>query len=423
MPSPSFAFQPFPSGLYSAEQLLAGFDPDRPGSYADMHDTRIYREFIAGGGAATGDYLTAMARALHDNGISQALAQAISGENVVAIMGGHAGSRKDAIYAETAHLAAKLAADGFTVASGGGPGIMEAVHLGAAFAGDASLDDALADLAADDVPAAIPKDAGKLVKADGSIDQAIAQALGEYLAPAVRIARTLGRGGGLGVPTWLYGHEPTTPFAAPIAKYFQNSIREDGLLALATSGIIYMPGGAGTLQEVFQDTAQNYYKTFPTGPGKVGEFSPMVFFGDFWTKTVRVKPVLKALFGKPAKKPDRTLGNDFKDRVRFVTDIDKAVAHLKKFEPQPSPALEFLRARQALPGGVNLAALAGGTVLVRTDAWQAGATKIDTYPDGPCVGQSDGQQDRTALAWAADLGPVNKCDGNGNWDMTRCTLI
>ena len=38
--------------------------------------------------------------------------------------------------------------------------------------------------------------------------------------------RTLGRDGGLGIPTWLYGHEPTTPFARVIAKYFQNSIRE-----------------------------------------------------------------------------------------------------------------------------------------------------------------------------------------------------
>jgi predicted Rossmann-fold nucleotide-binding protein len=33
------------------------------------------------------------------------------------------------MYAETARLASHLAKEGFTVASGGGPGIMEAAHL------------------------------------------------------------------------------------------------------------------------------------------------------------------------------------------------------------------------------------------------------------------------------------------------------
>ena len=37
----------------------------------------------------------------------------------------------------------------------------------------------------------------------------------------------------LGVPTWFYGHEPTNLFATHVAKYFANSIREDGLLAIA----------------------------------------------------------------------------------------------------------------------------------------------------------------------------------------------
>ena len=137
MPSPSFEFDPFPKGLYTAEALLDGFDPDRPESYAEMRDTLIYREFIAGGGAACGDYVTAMSRALHDNGINQALADAVSGERDWRRDHGRpCRFRKDPIYAETARLSGKLAAAGFTLASGGGPGIMEATHLGAAF-GDA----------------------------------------------------------------------------------------------------------------------------------------------------------------------------------------------------------------------------------------------------------------------------------------------
>ncbi len=122
-------------------------------------------------------------------------------------MGGHIGARRDPVYADTARLASKLAQAGFVVASGGGPGIMEAVHLGAAFAGDIGLEDALGILSRDSVPAAIPTDAGKLVCQDGSIDPVIAEAMGRYLAPAVHILRDHGHGGGLGIPTWLYGHE------------------------------------------------------------------------------------------------------------------------------------------------------------------------------------------------------------------------
>lgn len=99
--------------------------------------------------------------------------------------------------------------------------------------------------------------------------------------------------------------EPITPFAEHIAKYFQNSIREDGLLALATHGVIYVEGGAGTLQEIFQDACQNYYHSFPQGSNGSGYFSPMIFFGDFWNDSShwgsQVGPLLKTLF---AKKPE-----------------------------------------------------------------------------------------------------------------------
>ena len=43
----------------------------------------------------------------------------------------------------------------------------------------------------------------------------------------------------LALPTWHYGHEPFTPFATHVAKYFLNSIREDVLLTLASCGIIF----------------------------------------------------------------------------------------------------------------------------------------------------------------------------------------
>jgi predicted Rossmann-fold nucleotide-binding protein len=54
-------------------------------------------------------------------------------------------------------------------------------------------------------------------------------------------------------------------------------------------GIIYTPGSAGTLQEIFQDAAQNHYETF-------GYASPMVFLGtQFFTKDVPVFSLLNDL--------------------------------------------------------------------------------------------------------------------------------
>ena len=96
----------------------------------------------------------------------------------------------------------------------------------------------------------------------------------------------------LGIPTWFYGHEPATPFATDIAKYFMNSVREDILLSAAKGGIIYSTGSAGTIQEIFQDAAQNHYQT-------LGYPSPMVFLGkDFYTKEVPVYPLLEDLLAK-----------------------------------------------------------------------------------------------------------------------------
>lgn len=74
-------------------------------------------------------------------------------------------------------------------------------------------------------------------------------------------------GQSMGIPTWFYGLEPPNVFATHISKYFENSLREEGLLAIATHGIVFAQGNAGTVQEIFQDACQNYYGTFaPPAP-------------------------------------------------------------------------------------------------------------------------------------------------------------
>ncbi len=328
--TPQFQFQPFPNALYTAAQLLQGFDPSEPETYSAMLDFRIYREFIVSGGGATSDYLTAMSRALHDNGITQHLADFIANKKVVAIMGGHGALRGDTVYRQAALISSMLTAQGFLVASGGGPGVMEAVHLGAAFGSNAGLSEAIDRLSAPGVPLGIPPNAVSVLTADGDVDIDIAKALGEFLKPAVAIRNELGQGGGLGIPTWLYGHEPFTPLAGAIAKYFQNSIREDGLLALATHGVVYMTGSAGTVQEVFQDAAQNCYFTFPMVPGQTGIFSPMVFVGDVWLTTLPVKPVLDGIFAGPKS------AGPYKQWVKFTSDSDAVIDHILAFPGKPS---------------------------------------------------------------------------------------
>jgi hypothetical protein len=117
----------------------------------------------------------------------------------------------------------------------------------------------------------------------------------------------------LAIPTWFYGHEPTNQFASEVAKYFSNSLREDGLLATAQHGIIFAPGKAGTTQEIFQDTCQNHYGTtrmrFRSGELPKKTVSPMVFLGSeaHWRQSFPVLPLLEALGGRGGDRPKQYL--------------------------------------------------------------------------------------------------------------------
>lgn len=258
--------------LYSADELYAGYQPGREATFATCYDTRTYDHFVDTGKHSS-NMLELLARALHDHGIDMAL-QAFfkehDGRRCVGVMGGHATARTDEMYRRVVLLCKELTERGFIMLSGGGPGIMEATHLGAWLAGreTADVDEALAMLSC----APTFTDEGWLASA---------------FAVRKRFPQT--RFVSLGVPTWLYGHEPSTPFATHIAKFFENSIREDNILTLAFGGIVFTPGSAGTLQEIFQDAVQNHYLTF-------GVASPMVFMNrQYWTEEVPVYPFLQTM--------------------------------------------------------------------------------------------------------------------------------
>ncbi len=266
---PGVPYRPYRPALYSIDELLTGYRRGHPGSFAnDALDSEIYRHFQAHRSTSV-PILEALAQRLHDHAIDNALADVLRDEKVVAIMGGHALLRGASHYRAIAEIGRSLTRAGFFVATGGGPGAMEAGNLGAWLApfDDEALDDALLTLEGE-----------TSYQEDAFIDTAL-EIRDRYPEGADSLA----------IPTWFYGHEPTNPFARHIAKYFANSLREDGLLAIATHGVVYAPGSAGTIQEVFMDACQNHYGTFPL-------ISPMVFFDrTFWTETRPVLPLLDAL--------------------------------------------------------------------------------------------------------------------------------
>lgn len=294
-PVPGLPFDPYRGLLYSPDALYDGL---AKGGYEETPDAVAYRWFQRT--RSNGDAFASMLRALHDDAVSDALDELLTGARVVGVMGGHATARGSDAYAGAARLGRTLARSGLTVATGGGPGAMEAANLGAYAAPhpDAMLDEACGLLAA--VPSFTPSVS----------DWALA-------AFAVR-ERWPDGGGSVSIPTWFYGHEPPNPFAHHIAKYFANALREDGLLARSTAGVIFLPGAAGTVQEIFDSATPNYY-------GSRGEPAPMVLVGrDHWTRELPAWPLLRALAA------DRPMAA----RIALVDTVEEAPGELVRLSAE-----------------------------------------------------------------------------------------
>ena len=309
---PELPYQVYRLGLYAAGELFAGFDPARPESYADTLDARVYQHTRRGGRP---DPLHALAERLHDHAITEALHEllddcaAAGRAPAVAVMGGHALPRGTAGYRGAVELGAALgrSARRFTVLTGGGPGAMEAVPLGVrlADADESTVDDVLRRLAVAPV----------FGNGDGVLDPVRA---GRWLAAGWDLELGTAPDGlprTVGIPTWFYGHEPPNPACELHAKYFANSVREDGLLTVATGGVVYTPGSAGTVQEVFQDYTQNHY-------GSTGPAAPMVFLGkDYWTGEVPAAPLVQQL----------ARGRDAERWILVTDDVAEAVELLETY--------------------------------------------------------------------------------------------
>ncbi|MBM6404731.1 Rossmann fold nucleotide-binding protein [Phycicoccus sp. CSK15P-2] len=288
---PRAPVDPYRARLYTPDELYDGL---REVGYAATPDARAHA--WSRDAALAHDAFATLLRAIHDDSMSDALTDVLGTTPVVGVMGGHSLRRDEEGFARAAALGHALAGAGLVVATGGGPGAMEAANLGAL----ARSADALAD-------------GVEALRAVPSFEPDVR----EWAALALDVRHGLLDGApdgsgvrSIGIPTWHYGHEPPNVFCDGVAKYFSNAIREDGLLARSTAGVVVLEGAAGTVQEIFQAATALYYGDHER------PLPRLVLVGHrHWSQDVPVWPALHALGS----------GRAMAEHVHLVDDLAEAV--------------------------------------------------------------------------------------------------
>ena len=295
-PFEGLPYDPFRYRLYTADELQKKL---RSGATLDQS---IYCDYLAKG-KWSADLIETLCRRIHDDGIDDALGRLVRETDpgkFVAFMGGSSNKRSDPFYKRTAETARLLTRQGYFVVSGGGPGMMEAANLGAYLANhtDAALPSAIEILRQADV-----------FKPD----------IGKWIDTAKEVKLKFPKGNlSLGIPTWFYGTEPTNMFSAYVAKYFDNSIREGGLVQIGRRAIVFAPGSAGTRQEIFMDVEQNHY-------GTIGQYTPMIFLGkQQYAIDTPVYPLVQLL-----------ANGHYKDLLGIADCAEEVLEFIQSHRPEP----------------------------------------------------------------------------------------
>jgi len=311
-------FDPEKSTVYTREELWSGYDsvPEKNESL----DRRI-AEYFTGASKYAPSHEQLLAQRRHDANMDYAVNKfldvdataAPTGRKIVAIVGSHSTFRDDPWYRKAAELGYALNRVGYFVVSGGGPGLMEAVHLGVWMSryDEKALAEALDMIATTSKPIA-----------NSAKEQ---YEMPDYWLKAQEVLQHYPAGNeSLGIPTWFYEHEGANAFSTHVAKYFSNALREEKICAVGISGVIFLPGGLGTAQEAFMDAAENGYASY-------NWYSPMVFYSDQPDAEDMKNLILKMLAGKRY---------GALSMVTTVKSVSEAVAFIKahptQFSVQPS---------------------------------------------------------------------------------------
>lgn len=213
-------------------------------------------------------------KSLHDQDASADLEDYFTqypAQERIGIMGGSDLDRDTSGYHEVALLSKRLSESDYTIITGGGPGAMEAAHVGAWFAcrSDEDLNNAIKMLST--VP--------KYAKNEWLRTATEVQDKYPRLSPTKDVAIT----------TFVYGHRPPTSFASKLTTYFSEPLREEAILLSSTGAMIFTPGGAGTDEEVLESIKYNTYR------GAYKDRPLILFKSGHWNEKFSSKILSKAI--------------------------------------------------------------------------------------------------------------------------------
>lgn len=192
-------------------------------------------------------------------------------QKAVGIMGRGSIKRYSKQYKDAAFIGKVIAENNYMVITGGGPGVMEAIHLGVWFAGrkNQELTEALTILS----------------KHWDSNDLCYFEKVKEIKRKYPRVKKTFD----LSILTYVYGTKLANGFAHNYAVYFNNAIREETIIIAAKDSVILLPGGYGTQIELFMALEYNS-DAIETNPSR-----PIILFNSSFWQTIFAKPFLQKL--------------------------------------------------------------------------------------------------------------------------------